>query len=64
MAVCSMNGSGGRSPESQSKFGLEGKGGSPESEANLGPPVERLEEGYQLFAVVYFSREPSQPKKG
>ena len=22
----------------------------------LGPPVERLEEGYQVFSVVYFSR--------
>ena len=31
----------------------------------LGPPVERLEEGYQLFSVVYFSRgTESPPKKG
>ena len=29
---------------------------------NLGPPVERFQEGYQL-ASVYFSREPSQAKK-
>ena len=30
----------------------------------LGPPEERLEEGYQLVSVVYFSREILPTKKG
>ena len=29
----------------------------------LGPPVERLESGYQLFSVVYVSRGTPPPKK-
>ena len=29
----------------------------------LGPPVERIESGYPLFSVVYFSRGPPPEKK-
>ena len=33
-------------------------------EEQLGPPVERLEQGTRFFAVVYFSRGTLSPKKG